>query len=271
MVNGKVVFPRARRLPFMKMHRERARTAMGKTNVRDVMSPMIDAMAGTAAGRELDPPANGGGSEEERRARTPGQILGNISPHQRRGTAAVKEGKEARKALRGGLRSAYGSLVAEGRKGLVKGTDVKMALLKHDVTISDAEARDLAGWLVQQLKPDELSTIIVERSIDASLGPAKKRTLEKGFANAYANLQNSLERRGPKLLRLLRGEEASSSAKRLQDGEGGEKRLIPMGELRKAIREVELCTADEKMEDALMDVMAAFGASGEGVAFADVQ
>lgn len=34
---------------------------------------------------------------------------------------------------------------------------------------------------------------------------------------------------------------------------------------------MELCTADEKMEDALMDVMAAFGASGEGVAFADVQ
>ena len=39
MAPGKVVFPRARRLPFMKMHRERARTAMGKTNIRDNPSP----------------------------------------------------------------------------------------------------------------------------------------------------------------------------------------------------------------------------------------
>jgi len=38
--------------------------------------------------------------------------------------------------------------VSEGRKGLVRGSDVKMALLKHDVVVSDTEARDLAVWLV---------------------------------------------------------------------------------------------------------------------------
>jgi len=38
--------------------------------------------------------------------------------------------------------------VAEGRKGLVRGSDVKTALLKHDVVVSDNEARDLAAWLV---------------------------------------------------------------------------------------------------------------------------
>ena len=67
----------------------------------------------------------------------------------------------------------------------------------------------------------------------------------------------------PKLLRLL-GEDSTAKGK-------DKGRLIPVAELRKAIREVEVCPADEKMEDALLDVLAAVGASGDAVAFADVQ
>ena len=46
------------------------------------------------------------------------------------------------------------------------------------------------------MKPDESTGLVVDRPMDASLGPAKKRTLEKGFVKAYADLQTSLERRG---------------------------------------------------------------------------
>jgi hypothetical protein len=144
-----------------------------------------------------------------------------------------KQGRALRRALRGGLRDAYSKLVVEGRKGLVCSQNVQEALLKNDIEVSEGEARELAAWLAGQLMPDQSSAKVLDRTMDLPPGPSsKRRALDKDFVKAFSELQTSLERRGQKLLRVLRSDDEAARET------GDEARRISQQELRAALAEV---------------------------------